>query len=477
MTDFENYRSPFSWRYGSDEMRYIWSEVHKRKLWRRIWVALAQTQANYGLVTDSQIQILKQSIDRIDIDRALQIESEIHHDLMAEVLTFAEQCPGAGGIIHLGATSMDVEDNADAIRLRQSLILVLDKLKLLLMKMAEFIDTWADYPIMAFTHLQPAEPTTLGYRFAFYAQDLLDDWKSLDSLYHKIMGKGFKGAVGTGASYIELVGDQNYDEFEKSLGDLLGLPFYKVSTQTYSRRQDYLIISALSGLGATLYKFAFDLRILQSPPVGELSEPFGKKQVGSSAMPFKRNPIQSEKIDSLARNLAQMSGTAWHNAAHSLLERTLDDSANRRSILPEAFLITDEILKTSRQIMNGINVNEHVIRKNVEIYAPFSSTERLMMALAGKGGNRQDLHARIREHAMAAWEAVRSGQVNPLVSSVSKDTEFLKYFTSEEIQKLMSIEGYSGIASHRAREISGDINTVLSNADNYPPLKEYNWTA
>lgn len=477
MADFDVYRSPFSWRYGSNVMRYIWSEINKRKLWRKIWIALARVESEYGLASASQIDELNKFADAIDLERALQIESEIHHDLMAELLTFAEQCPNAAGVIHLGATSMDIEDNADAIRMRQSLILILENLKNLLLKMAGFIKEWAGLPVMAFTHLQPAEPTTLGYRFALYAQDLLADWQLLENIYHQIMGKGFKGAVGNGASYMELIGRQNYDEFEKKLEDLLSLPFFPVSSQTYPRRQDYLVISALAGMGATLYKLCFDLRILQSPPIGELSEPFGKKQVGSSAMPFKRNPIQAEKVDSLARNLAQMPLLAWHNAAHSLLERTLDDSANRRSLLPEAFLSCDEILKTCGQIIAGLTVNTGVIQKNLALYAPFSSTERLMMALAGVGANRQELHARIREHAMKAWDAVQSGQNNPLIEMVSNDPDFTRYFSPEELQKLMSVEGYSGIASSRALEISQRIQDIIASTTELPALKKYNWTA
>ena len=477
MADFDVYRSPFSWRYGSNEMRYIWSEINKRKLWRRIWIALAQVESEYGFISSSQIDELKKFADDINIDRALQIESEIHHDLMAELLTFAEQCPNAAGVIHLGATSMDIEDNADAIRIRQSVLLVLFNLKKLLLKIASFIREWSDLPVMAFTHLQPAEPTTLGYRFALYAQDLLADWQLLENIYRHVMGKGFKGAVGSGASYVELIGRQNFDEFEKKLEDLLSLPFFSVSSQTYPRRQDYLVISALAGMGATFYKLCFDLRILQSPPIGELSEPFGKKQVGSSAMPFKRNPIQAEKVDSLARNLAQMPLLAWHNAAHSLLERTLDDSANRRSLLPEAFLTCDEILRTCEKIVTGLTINAPAIQKNLALYAPFSSTERLMMALAGAGANRQELHAHLREHAMKAWEAVQSGKDNPLVELVSSDPDFVSHFPPEELRKMMSVEGYSGIAPKRALEISQSIQDFFASTSDLPSFEEYNWTA
>ncbi|MCC6146565.1 MAG: adenylosuccinate lyase [Anaerolineaceae bacterium] len=477
MLNPEIYQSPFSWRYGSDEMRYIWSEKNKRKLWRKLWVALAQVQVEYGLVTKAQIEELQKFAGALDLERSLEIESEIHHDLMAELLAFAEQCPTAGGILHLGATSMDIEDNTDAIRLRQSLIIILNTLHGLLLQLADFINKFAEIPVMAFTHLQPAEPTTLGYRFAFYAQDLMADWQLLTDIYHQIKGKGFKGAVGTGASYAELIGLQNYRGFEQKLADILALPFFPISNQTYPRRQDYQALSSLAGMGSTLYKLSFDLRILQSPPIGELSEPFGKKQVGSSAMPFKRNPIQAEKVNSLARNLAQMPLTAWHNAAHSLLERTLDDSANRRSLLPEAFLSSDEILRTCAKMVSGLKINTKAIQKNMAVYAPFSSTERLMMALAGSGANRQELHARIREHALNAWESVQSGRPNPLAHLISNDPEFTQYFSPEELQKLMTVEEYFGVASQQARVLSEQIRRLLTSSAALPSLKDYNWTA
>lgn len=476
MSDFDFYQSPYTWRYGSNEMRTIWSESHKRKLWRKIWVALAQAQVTYSLVTPEQLAELKAQVDNIHIERSLEIEAEIHHDLMAEVMCFAEQCTLAGGIIHLGATSMDIEDNADAIRLRQGLALIIQKLEELLLKLAELAQTWAATPVMAFTHLQPAEPTTLGYRFSFYAQDLLEDWFTLSEVYQKIKGKGFKGAVGTGASYIELIGFDNYRNFENNLSDLLNLPFYDVTGQTYPRRQDYQIISALAGLGAGLYKFSFDLRILQSPLIGELSEPFGEKQVGSSAMPFKRNPVRSEKLDSLARSLSQMPAVAWQNAAHSLLERTLDDSANRRSLLPEAFLICDEIIQTASRITDGLVINEAAIHKNLLTFAPFSSTERLLMALVKAGADRQEMHGRIRDHAMRSWQAIQVGQSNPLIQQISNDPCFQKYLTPSQIQGFLSVENYTGIAEQQAKKISTLVQETISNRAEMIRFDKENWT-
>ena len=459
--DFSTYASPFSWRYGSAEMRAIWSEVNKRKIWRQIWVALAEVQSEFGLVTPEQVADLRAHAQDIDMPRASQIEAEIHHDVMAEIMTFAAQCPLGGGILHLGMTSMDVVDNADALRVRQSLDLILAQLRGLLRVLAGQIETWADTPVMAFTHLQPAEPSTLGYRLAQYAQDLLADWRNLSRLRENLRGKGLKGAVGTSASYAELLGTEALPKFEARLSALLGLEFFPVATQVYPRKQDYEVLSALAGLGASLYKFAFDLRLLQSPPIGELSEPFGRKQVGSSAMPFKRNPINAEKIDSLARMLAQYPRLAWDNAAHSLLERTLDDSANRRASLPEPFLIADELLRVATRIFEGLRVDEAMLARNFSAYGPFAATERVLMALGKAGADRQEMHARIRDLSLQAWEALRRGEPNPLAEQVAADPEFLRYLPADQLRALMDARGYLGDAPLRARELAAQIRQAV----------------
>jgi len=461
MPDFDNYQSPFSWRYASQEMRHIWSETNKRIIWRRIWVVLAETQMEFGLVSQSQVDELKSSENKLDIPRSLQIEKEIRHDLMAELKTFAEQCPTAGGIIHLGATSTDIEDNTDAIRIHQSLELIIAKLSTLLTVFSEKISEWADIPIISFTHLQPAEPSTLGYRFAFYTQDLFSDLQDLQRLCAQVKGKGFKGAVGTGASYADLVGKNNFEQFENSISERLDLPFFKISNQTYPRKQDYMIISSLAGLGASLYKFAFDIRLIQSPTIGELSEPFGQQQVGSSAMPFKRNPVQAEKIDSLARLLSTMPQVAWQNAAHSLLERTLDDSANRRTLLPEAFLVCDELLLTAIPIIKGLQINRDVIRRNLDTYAPFACMERILLAMVKAGADRQVIHEHLRQLAQSAWEQVNLGKQNPLVEFIFSDPIIKQYFTGDGLSELTQINGYTGFASERARSLSEEIIQYL----------------
>jgi adenylosuccinate lyase len=461
MNGHQSYLSPYSWRYASEEMRVIWGEVHKRRLWRLLWVTLAEVQSEYGLLTTEQAANLRQHMDQVDIPLAFEIEAHIHHDLMAELRAFAEQAPLGGGALHLGATSADIEDNADALRLRQALDLILENLRTSLLSFADAVEKWAHLPVMAFTHLQPAEPTTLGYRLAVYAQDLVMDWEDLRRARRLLRGKGFKGAVGTGASYGELIGIENLAEFEARLSMKLDLPFFPVASQVYPRKQEYRLLSALAGLGSSLYKFAFDLRLLQSPLIGELAEPFGVKQVGSSAMPFKRNPINAEKIDSLARTLAQLPRIAWDNAAHSALERTLDDSANRRSALPEAFLIADELLRTANKIIAGLEVNETAVRRNLALYGPFAGTERVLMALGKSGADRQEMHERLRELSMTAWGAVQAGEDNPLVELVNQETIFLAHLSAEELQQLLDPGQYLGDAPDRALALSRTIRETL----------------
>jgi adenylosuccinate lyase len=461
MPDFDQYQSPFSWRYASPEMRRIWSENYRRRLWRRVWVALARAQQPFGLVSPAQVQELEAHAAEIDLPRALEIEAEVHHDLMAELKTFAGQCPTAGGVLHLGATSMDIEDNADALRLGEALDLLRARLSTLLAILSGLIAETAELPVIAFTHLQPAEPTSLGYRLAFTAQDLLADWQSLGSLRSSLRGKGFKGAVGSAAAYADLLGLEAFARFEASLSRELGLEFFEVTHQTYPRRQDYVILSALAGLGAALAKLAFDLRLLQSPPIGELSEPFGRQQVGSSAMPFKRNPINAEKIDSLARSLSVLPQVAWQNAAGSLLERTLDDSANRRSLLPEAFLTADELLLTAGRILKGLNIHRPAIARNLQTYAPFAATERILMAAARHGADRQEMHELLRQHALSAWEEVQAGRPNPLIRRLKSDLRLVEYLSQAEIEALVDVSAYLGIAPRRAREMAERINEAL----------------
>ncbi len=448
----DTFLSPFTWRYGSPEMRRVWSETNKRRLWRRVWVALAAAQHHAGLISADELADLQAHQDDVDFERAQEIEAEIHHDLMAELRTFAEQCPTGGGKLHLGATSMDIEDNADALRLRDSLDLILAGLDALLEALAAQIERYAKTPCLAYTHIQPAEPTTLGYRLALYAQDLLADRQAVARARDDVRGKGLKGAVGTAASYTKLLEGTGMSaaEMEAQVMADLGLEAWPVTSQVYPRRQDWQVLSALAGAAASLHKLAFDLRLLQSPPFGEWSEPFGAKQVGSSAMPFKRNPITAEKICSLARLVRDLPAVAWDNAANSLLERTLDDSANRRVILPQAFLATDEMLRCARRIVEGLVVDEDRMAQNLATYGPFAATEPLLMALARAGADRQAMHEVIREHSLAAWAAVRRGEPNPLADRLAADERITAYLPDGDVLALMTVEGYVGNAPERA---------------------------
>lgn len=468
---YQTYLSPFSWRYGSAEMRRIWSEHHKRWLWRQLWLALAEAQHQAGLVSLAQVEDLRAHADAVDVERALQIEAQIHHDLMAEVKVFAEQCPVGGGIIHLGATSMDIEDNADALRLRQSLDLVLARLAALLSELAAQIERWAETPTLAFTHLQPAEPTTLGYRLALYGFDLLTDLAETRRVRDGIKGKGFKGAVGTSASYQDLLNsplDEHQNpawsaaRLEAAVMAAVNLEAFPVATQIYPRKQDWLVVNALAGVAASLYKFAFDLRLLQAPSLGEWAEPFGRKQVGSSAMPFKRNPIHAENIDSLARLVAALPRMAWDNAAHSLLERTLDDSANRREMFPTAFLAVDEILGRATRLVRDLRVDETAIARNLKKYGFFAATERVLMAAVKAGADRQEMHEVIREHSLVAWTELTAGRPNPLLDRLASENRISRYLSPAQIEALMDASDYVGDAPERARQMAQQIRTTVA---------------
>ncbi len=466
MSDYtqETYLSPFTWRYGSDEMRRLWSEIEKRRRWRRIWVALASVQCEAGLVSPEQVADLEAHADDVDWERAQDLERSLRHDLMAEVRTYAEQCPVGGAIIHLGATSMDVEDNADAMRLRDALALIRARLCSVLASFAARIEEEAETPVMAYTHLQPAEPTTLGYRLSQYAQDFLTDLQAVDGLSSGIRGKGFKGAVGTSASYDALLKGAGMTprDMEAAVMERLGLDAFAVSTQTYPRKMDYQVLSGLAGVAQSAYKFALDVRLLQSPVFGEMAEPFGKQQVGSSAMPFKRNPVTSESICSLARMVAGLPRVAWDNAAHSALERTLDDSANRRSALPEAFLAVDEILGRVARIVDGLRIGREAIEKNLSDYGPFAATEPLLMALVKAGADRQVMHEVIRRCSMDAWAAVQRGEGNPLAELLAADAKVTRYLASERVTALMQTGAGVGDAPERSRAMARSIRQALS---------------
>ncbi|MBV8748796.1 MAG: adenylosuccinate lyase, partial [Candidatus Eremiobacteraeota bacterium] len=459
--------SPFSWRYARPSLRELFSERERRKLWRAVWVALAEAQERAGLVTEAEVADLRSHAEEIDLDAALAIEREIGHDLMAEIRVYARQATVGGGKIHLGATSMDVEDTVETFRMRLALDQIVAALDDLLRSFAARIEQHADLVCMGYTHLQPAEPTTLGYRLAVYAQDLLIDRPMLLAAREQLTAKGIRGAVGTSASYTRLL-DGTVRTPQQQEDDVLArfdLRARDVATQTYPRKLDYLLLSTLAGLGASLSKFAFDVRILASPGFGDLAEPFGAKQVGSSAMPFKRNPVMAERIDSLARLLPAYADVAWQNAATNLLERTLDDSANRRTILPEALLCADEILSLAKKIVDGLRVDERRIAENLRTYGPFSGTEAVLMEAAKRGGDRQELHEVIRESAMRAYDALAAGGSNPLATLLADDERITHLVEPAEVRQWLDPSGHVGDAPERARRLARRIRETVATAE------------
>jgi adenylosuccinate lyase len=459
--DYRTYASPFSWRYGRSALRSLFSEEMRRRLWRAVWVALAEAQGAQGLVAEVELEDLRAHAHHIDIDAALEIEREIHHDLMAEIRVFSSQATVGGGKLHLGATSMDIEDTVETYRLRLALATVGEALHELLAAFGTRVRAYADLVCMGFTHLQPAEPTTVGYRLGMYAQDLLIDDANLRFVFENLTTKGFRGAVGTAASYEHLTDRSGRSaDIEAYVLEYFGLSAREISTQTYPRKLDYLLLSGLAGLGASLSKFAADVRVLSSPEFGELAEPFGRKQVGSSAMPFKRNPILCERIDSLARLLPAYADTAWQNAATNLLERTLDDSANRRTILPEALLCTDEIVSLARRVIDGLRVDERRIAHNLRTYGPFAGTEAVMMEAARAGGNRQELHESIRNASMQSWDALARGEDNPLSRLLAEDRELTARVDPAEIRRLLDPGKHVGTAPQRARLLADRIDRL-----------------
>jgi adenylosuccinate lyase len=464
--DYGGFLSPFTWRYGSPEMRKIFSEINYRATWRKIWVAIAEAQSKYGLVTREELADLKSKMgpEHIDLERAHEIEREIRHDIMAEIKTYAEQCPKGGGKIHLGATSMDIEDNAEVLRIKAALDIVLTRLVNCLDSFSEQIIKFRDLPCIGWTHLQPAEPTTLGYRLAGYAQDLVLDVRNVENLLRDfVKGKGIKGAVGTSASFQALLkGKGKASALEARVMKKLGLEAFPISTQTYPRKLDYLVLAVLAGIAQSLHKFGVDLRHLQSPAYGELSEPIEKARVGSSAMPFKKNPITAERMCSLARYVSSLVEVAWENAAQMILERTLDDSANRRIILAESFLALDECLMICDQLARNLVVYPAMIKRNLERYAPFAATEAVLMKLVERGEDRQRMHEKLRELSFKAWEKVMAGEQNPLLDLMKKDPAISSKLSDRELDELLDPTKHLGDASERCAEfVKTSIKPIL----------------
>ncbi len=435
-------------------MRRIFGDEYKYQVYRKLWVALAESEHNAGLVSAEELADLKKYQNDIDIDRIYQIErEETDHVEVAAIREFAEKARVGGGKIHLGATSMDLSDNVEVVRHHEALDLIETRLKDVMAAFSDQITAHADEPCMGYTHLQPAEPTTIGYRLAFYVQDLLIDLKQLRFVREHLLGKGMKGAVGTRASYAAILNGSGVSaaQLDEQVMGAVGIKAADVTTQVVSRKMEYYLVNLLASIGSSLAKFAADVRILQSPAFGEWSEPFGSKQVGSSAMPFKKNPIKTEKICSLARYLQALPQVMLENASLSYLERTLDDSANRRLVLPEAFLLADDILMTSVKVIRGLIYNQANIKRNLDKYAPFSATESFIIEAVNKGADRQMMHEHLRDVAMKAWEADQPGTT--MTELLQHDATVAKYIDRTKLNQLLDVSHHLGDAPERARQM------------------------
>ena len=436
-------------------MRSIFSERQTRLNWRKVWVALASAQNKMSLVSDAELKDIKAHSTQIDLAKSLEIEKQTKHDVVAEIRVYSSQCKAGGGKIHLGATSMDIVDNAEVLAVRGGLEILCERTALLLKKLREKVLQHKNTTCMAYTHFQPAEPTTLGYRFASYAQDFAEDLGGMEWIKGELWGKGFKGAVGTSAAYEQLLGSkEKARKMEEIAMKELGLGAFPITTQTYPRKQDYLVLAKLASLAQSLHKMAFDLRLMQNK---ETNEPFGEKQVGSSAMPFKRNPMKTERICSLARLVPGYATMAWENASLSALERTLDDSANRRIFMPEAFLALDECLIQSIKVIEGLRVNEKYIEKTLADFEPFAAMEKVLAALVKKGMERQEAHEILREHSLKAWDSMQSGGENNLFSLVSRDKRISRLLPEKELKALFDVSKHVGLAVEKSDWIAKDI--------------------
>ncbi len=447
----DRYVSPLSERYASREMQYIFSQDMKFRTWRKLWIALAETEKELGLsqngkpvITDEQIEELKSHADDINYEVAQAREKEVRHDVMSHVYAYGQQCPKAAGIIHLGATSCYVGDNTDIIVMTEALKLVKKKLVNVIARLSEFADRYKAQPTLAFTHFQPAQPTTVGKRATLWMQEFYLDLEDLNYVLEGMKLLGSKGTTGTQASFLELFdGDQEtMDRIEPMIAEKIGFKeCFPVSGQTYSRKMDTKVANVLAGIAASAHKMSNDIRLLQH--LKEVEEPFEKSQIGSSAMAYKRNPMRSERIASLSRyvmidalNPAITSATQW-------FERTLDDSANKRLSIPEGFLAVDGILDLCLNVVDGLVVYPKVIEKRLMSELPFMATENIMMDAVKAGGNRQELHERIRELSMEAGRNVKvEGQENNLLELIAGDEAF--HMTLEDLQKTMEPARYVG---------------------------------
>ena len=457
------YETPLGSRYASKEMQYLFSPDMKFRTWRKLWIALAETEQELGLdITDEQIAELKEHAEDINYEVAQAREKIVRHDVMSHVYAYGQQCPKAAGIIHLGATSCYVGDNTDVIVMNEAMKLIRKKLVNVIAELAKFADQYKDLPTLAFTHFQPAQPTTVGKRAALWLQDLVMD---LDDVQHQIDGAkllGCKGTTGTQASFLELFdGDHaRCRELDRRIAEKMGYSgCFAVSGQTYSRKLDSRILNVLSGIAQSATKFSNDIRLLQH--LKEIEEPFEKGQIGSSAMAYKRNPMRSERIASLARYVMVDALNPAITAATQWFERTLDDSANKRISIPEAFLAVDGILSLYLNVVDGLVVYPKVIHQRLMKELPFMATENIMMDAVKRGGNRQELHERIRVHSMEAGRQVKvEGKENDLLERIAADETF--GVSLDELKDILDPTKYVGRSPEQVTEFLTEcVNPIL----------------
>lgn len=454
----DRYISPLSTRYASDEMQAVFSDNFKFRTWRRLWIALAKAERALGLdITEEQIAELEAHRDDINYEVAEAREREVRHDVMSHIYAYGKQCPKAEAIIHLGATSCYVGDNTDVIILREASRIILKKAAQVVKNLADFAKEYRNLPCLAYTHLQPAQLTTVGKRATLWIYELIADIEELEHRLSKLLLLGSKGTTGTQASFMELFeGDEEkVKKLEALIAEEMGFPgCVAVSGQTYSRKTDAYFLAVLSGFAQSAYKFANDLRILQS--FEEMEEPFEKHQIGSSAMPYKRNPMRSERISALARYVITDSLNPAFTAATQWFERTLDDSANKRISVAEAFLAVDAILNIYINVSSGLVVYDKVVRRRVMEKLPFMATENIMMKSVKKGGNRQELHERLRTHSHAAAAKVKlEGGANDLIDRIAADDAFP--LTREEIEAELDPSLYIGRSASQVDEFLENI--------------------
>ena len=462
----DRYISPFSTRYASDEMQFIFSEDHKFRTWRRLWIALAKAERHQGLdISEEQIAELEAHAEDINYDDARRREREVRHDVMSHVYAYGLQCPKAAGIIHLGATSCYVGDNTDLIIMREALRIVRRKLLNVMAHLADFAEKHASLPCLAYTHLQPAQLTTVGKRATLWLNELWMDEQELEHRIGAMALLGSKGTTGTQASFMELfAGDEEKIlAVEREIAETFQFDrVIPVSGQTYSRKVDYQVASVLSGIAQTASKFAYDMRLLAS--FKEMEEPFEKHQIGSSAMPYKRNPMRCERIDALARYVMVDALNPALTASSQFFERTLDDSANKRIAMAEAFLGVDAILNIMINVCDGLVVYEKTIRQRVMNELPFMATENIMMDAVKKGGNRQELHERLRVHTQAAAAVVKAeGKPNDLIERVLADPAFP--VSREEIEENLRPEAFIGRSALQVKAFLAEVIRPLLDAN------------